>query len=351
MNTKKSIKQYFVIAFILSVTIALILRFPMIMGMIFREDDDHHRSGIEVGLNRFFIEMAITFLVAFAMFVMNYFILKPTEKHTNLKIKNILISVFLTFALVSFLNHLLFEVSSILEPLPTGRRHKEEFDITNFFVSAIVIGCTLIIRLIYQKQNYELENEKLRTESLQSQYESLKNQVSPHFLFNSLTAMKTLIRESPDLAGKYVDHLSQVLRYTLQSNEKKLVTLQEEMDFTDSYLFLIKMRYDTNLIIQIEIEQSKKHLLLPPLTVQTLVENAIKHNEISKRNPLTILIRTGKEETLMVSNQIQEKLTSEEGTGIGLSNLSKQYLLLGTRSILITQENNEFKVEVPLLRS
>ncbi len=350
MNNKKPIRQYLTISFILSATIALILRFPMIMGMIFREDDDHHRSGFEEGLNRFFIEMAITFFVAFAMFVMNYFILKPTEKHTKLKVWNVLVSVFLTFAMVSFLNHLLFEVSNFLEPIQTGRRHKEEFDITNFFVSVIVIGCTLIIRLIYQKQNYELENEKLRTESLQSQYESLKNQVSPHFLFNSLTAMKTLIRESPDLAGKYVDHLSQVLRYTLQSNEKKLVTLQEEMEFTDSYLFLIKMRYDTNLIVQIEIEESKKHLLLPPLTVQTLVENAIKHNEISKRNPLTILIKTGKDESLVVSNPIQEKLTPEYGTGIGLSNLSKQYLLLGNSPIQINQDKNEFRVEVPLIR-
>lgn len=351
MNSKKSIIQYFVIAFILSVTIALILRFPMIMGMIFGEDDDHHRPGFEEVLSRFFIETAITFVVAFAMFVMNYFILKPTEKHTNLKARNILISLFLTFALVSFLNHLLFEVSSFLEPMPAGRRHKEEFDITNFFVSVIVIGCTLIIRLIYQKQNYELENEKLRTESLQSQYESLKNQVSPHFLFNSLTAMKTLIRESPDLAGKYVDHLSLVLRYTLQSNEKRLVTLREEMEFTDSYLFLIKMRYDTNLNIQFEIEESKTHLLLPPLTVQTLVENAIKHNEISKRNPLIIRIQTGKDDSLAVSNPVQEKLTREDGTGIGLSNLSKQYLLLGNNSIQISQQNNEFIVEVPLLKA
>ena len=206
------------------------------------------------------------------------------------------------------------------------------------------------MRLIFQKQTYELEYEKLRTETLQSQFESLKNQVSPHFLFNSLTAMKTLIRESPDLAGKYVDHLSQVLRYTLQSSEKKMVSLSEELEFAESYLFLIKMRYDTNLIIQTDIHEDQTYLMLPPLTLQTLLENAIKHNEISKRNPLTILIQTNVNETLTVSNRIQEKLTPEEGTGIGLSNLSKQYLLLGEKAIRISQENNEFRVEVPLIR-
>lgn len=351
MDNKKLIRQYLTISFILSVTIALILRFPMIMAIFFRDGNDHHRMNIDVGATRLFIEMGITFIVAFVMFIMNYFILKPTEKHKKLTVKHIVVSVVLTLVLVSFLNHILFDLSTLEETIPQGRGHRNEFDITNFFVSVVVIGCVLIIRLISQKQTYELENEKLRTESLQSQFESLKNQVSPHFLFNSLTAMKTLIRESPDLAGKYVDHLSLVLRYTLQSNEKRLVTLQEEMEFTDSYLFLIKMRYDTNLNIETAIDKTRTNLMLPPLTVQTLVENAIKHNEISKRNPLIIYIKTGSDDTLIVCNRIQEKLTREDGTGIGLSNLSKQYQLLGNRAVQISQENNEFIVEVPLLKS
>ena len=351
MQNRRSQEQYFIIAFLLSLTIALILRFPMVMSMIFNEEEGRHHFDVEEGITYFLAETTITFIVAFAMFIMNFFILKPFDKHRRLKFKNILVAIVLTLIFVSLLNHLLFDLSRFIESFPTRRGHKDEFDVTNFFVSVIVISCILIIRLIHQKQIYELENEKLRLEGLQSQFESLKNQVSPHFLFNSLTAMKTLIRESPEIAGKYVDHLSLVLRYTLQSNEKKLVSLREELDFTDSYLFLIKMRYDSNLIIQFDIDTKQTQLMLPPLTLQTLVENSIKHNEISKRNPLSIRINTTPNETLVVSNPIQEKLTKEEGTGIGLSNLSKQYQLLGNKTINIHKMNNEFKVEVPLIKS
>lgn len=206
------------------------------------------------------------------------------------------------------------------------------------------------MRLIFQKQTIEVENEKLRSESLQSQFESLKNQVSPHFLFNSLTALKILVEDSPNAAKQYISHLSQVLRYTLQSNRKQLVTLGEELEFTESYIFLLRMRYDTNLIIQTEISDGFTDHRLPPLTIQTLVENAVKHNEISKEFPLLIRIQTTLNGHLQVTNKIQEKLTPEDGTGIGLTNLSKLYCLLGEYDIQIFKTDQEFKVEVPLIK-
>jgi LytS/YehU family sensor histidine kinase len=213
-----------------------------------------------------------------------------------------------------------------------------------------VVGCILIIRLIYLKQIINLENEKLRREALQSQFESLKNQLSPHFLFNSLTALKTLIREAPDTAQNYVNSLSRALRYTLQSNEKQLVTLKEEMVFMDSYLYLIKLRFDTNLSIITGIKEEYLSYRLPPLTIQTLVENAIKHNEISKEKPLRINIETTGDGKLSVWNDIQRKITEEEGTGIGLTNLSKQFHLLTGGDITISDQDNRFRVEVPLIK-
>jgi len=224
------------------------------------------------------------------------------------------------------------------------------FLLKNFWIPALVIACALVIRLIFQKQSVQIENEKLRRESLQSQYESLKNQLSPHFLFNSLTALKTLITEAPDQAQEYVNNLSKALRYTLQSNEKQLVTLKEEMDFTESYLFLIRLRFDTSLTVVTAIDGSFYDFKIPPLTIQTLVENAVKHNEISKRKPLTITIRTTKDATLIVTNNIQAKITEEEGTGIGLTNLSKQIQMLFDKDIIISNDNNEFSVEVPLIK-
>jgi LytS/YehU family sensor histidine kinase len=209
----------------------------------------------------------------------------------------------------------------------------------------------MIIRLIFQKQTITIENEELKREALQSQFESLKNQLSPHFLFNSLTALKMLITESPATAQDYVNSLSKALRYTLKSNEKQLVTLTEEMEFIESYLFLIRMRFGDNLSINTNISENLLSYSLPPLTIQTLVENAIKHNELSKRYPLNINIMTTENENLLIENDIQKKITAEEGTGIGLTNLSKQFQLLVNKDITIRIENNRFSVEIPLIRT
>lgn len=332
----------------------------MIMDMLFDEGGrgggggrggrgDHHQRIMTPDFTRFFVEITITFLVALVMFVMNFFILKPTDRHSRLTISRVFLSIGLTVLLVYILNQFLFSISENFDTRPPGRGRRDEFDFTNFYVSALVVGCVLIIRLVFQKQSIVLENEALKREALQSQFESLKNQLSPHFLFNSLTALKVLIRETPEKAQNYVNSLSKALRYTLQSNEKQLVSLKEEMEFMESYLFLIRMRYDTNLVVNSIIDDNLLMLKLPPLTIQTLVENAIKHNEISKRKPLTIEIGTTAQESLYVRNNIQKKFTEEGGTGIGLTNLSKQFLLLIDKDISITMDDEFFIVEIPLI--
>ena len=220
----------------------------------------------------------------------------------------------------------------------------------NLFCTAVVLICVFVYRLLQRQQMIELEIEKLRSESIQSQFESLKNQVSPHFLFNSLTALKVLIEESPGLAKQYVSHLSQVLRYTLQSKRKQVVPLEEELEFTESYLFLLKMRYDTNLKITVHVADKFRRWNLPPLTIQTLVENAVKHNEISDEFPFEITISAVDNAILHVANRIQEKLTPEEGTGTGLVNLSELFRLLVEKEIQIYKTETMFIVEVPLIK-
>ena len=348
MNTN-SVKSYFTIAFFLSLAIGITIHFPLVMSFLFGDGEGHHGERFMISFSHLGAELFITFLVALLIFTLNFFILKPLEKHGKLNTLIIILSVLLTLASVFILNHLFYTLLSILDSEPHPRGYQDEFIFRNFYVSALGIGCVLIIRLIFQKQSVQLENETLKGEAIQSQYESLKNQLSPHFLFNSLTALKTLINESPDTAQNYVNNLSKALRYTLQSNEKKLVTLKEELDFTESYLYLIKIRFDTNLKINVEIGEKYSSCRLPPLTIQTLVENAVKHNEVSKRKPLTLSIKTTDNASLIVTNSIQAKITEEDGTGIGLTNLSKQFQLLLGKEIIITRENNEFSVEIPLI--
>lgn len=344
-------KQFFVIAILLSLAIAVTIHFPAVMTYLFGGVEERHGEMVLLSFPEVGTELLITFILAFLMFTLNFFILKPVETHRKLPSVNIILAISLTLIAVYFLNHLFFSIRNNIVPDLHPRGHREEFDYTNFFVSALVVGCILIIRLIYQKQSINLENEKLRREALQSQFESLKNQLSPHFLFNSLTALKTLIREDPETAQTYVNNMSKALRYTLQSNEKQLVTLREEMNFMDSYIYLIKLRFNTNLSVITDIKAEYFAYYLPPLTIQTLVENAIKHNEISKENPLNINIIATEGEKLAVWNNIQEKITEEEGSGIGLTNLAKQYQLLIGREITVSKLNNQFRVEVTLMKS
>jgi uncharacterized membrane-anchored protein YhcB (DUF1043 family) len=346
---KNSIKRYLIITFLLSVAIGIMIHFQMVTELLFDDGEHRHGGKLIVSFSHLWWEYLITVGVAFLMFTLNFFILKPLEKPYKLKVFTIPVSVILTVISVFILNALFFSLLNMVDPEPRARGFHDEFIYRNFFVSGLVIGCAMIIRLVYQTQSVQIENETLKSEALQRQFESLKNQLSPHFLFNSLTALKTLINESPVIAQDYVNNLSKALRYTLQSNEKQLVTLREEMNFTESYLFLIKMRFDTSLSVNILTDEKYMIYRLPPLTVQTLVENAVKHNEVSKRNPLTLTIKTTESPSLIIMNTIHEKITTEGGTGIGLANLSKQFQLLIGRDILISNENNEFRVEVPLI--
>jgi len=347
-------RKYFGIALLLSLLICITIHFPLLLGALFGDEagrggeGGHRREVFDHGLAT--LEFLNSFLVTFLIFTLNFYVLKPFSRFHKMNFRIISIAFLLSFLSVLFLSLMYNVIKPFVGSEVNISRHHDELLFQNFFCSALALAAIFIIRLIFQKQTYELENEQLRTESLQSQFESLKNQMSPHFLFNTLTALNSLIRESPDIAEQYVNHLAQVLRYTLQGNEKKTVSLREEMDFTDSYLFLIKMRYGANLTIKTDIQEVHMSFELPPLTIQTLLENAVKHNEISNRKPLTIVIRTTENADLMVINQVQQKLTPEQGTGIGLTNLSKQFQLLGERDIQIIQVDNAFQVIIPLIK-
>ena len=343
----QNLKKYLIIALLISFAISILIHFPSYFDRI-AYDEENHITGQSI--LDFIFELTITALVAFLMFLMNYFILKPFHKQQDTKYFDILAATILTLVLVFFLNHSFFAIKRLLVPDDGQNHFRTHYTFQNMVVGTAVLICVIIIRLIFHKQRIELENERLNTESIQSQFDSLKNQVSPHFLFNSLNALQTLIRENADIAQKYVRHLSLVLRYTLQSNENKTVTLSEELNFLESYLFLIQLRFGSNFRIEMNINDEFTNFRIPPLTLQTLVENAVKHNEISRKKPLTIKLGTTSDQNMVVSNPIQEKINPEPGTGIGLSNLAKQYQLLADKTITIQKVNNEFTVIIPLLK-
>lgn len=191
--------------------------------------------------------------------------------------------------------------------------------------------------------------EELKRESVEAQFESLKNQVNPHFLFNSLNTLTALIEENPSLAVRYVNQLSQVYRYVLQSREKEVTNLKTELEFTTSYIFLLQKRFEQNLNFIVTIEEKYLSKKIAPLCLQMLIENAIKHNIVSSERPLNIHISIENENYITVINNLQLKNFPDHNTGIGLPNIVKRYSYLSESEVKIDESKSFFKVSLPLI--
>lgn len=187
------------------------------------------------------------------------------------------------------------------------------------------------------------ENEKIKY-----QFEALKQQVNPHFLFNSLNVLASLTYESPELANKFVKKLSVVYRYILTTSQNPTVNLSDEMRFVSTYLYLEKMRHENSLLVDIKEMPNNGTRQIIPVSIQMLIENALKHNTATPDKPLTILIEEG-ETGVTVSNNIQRR-NNINNTGVGLRNLRKQYEL-HNQQIIISEHNNNFTVFLPFIQA
>lgn len=192
-------------------------------------------------------------------------------------------------------------------------------------------------------------NEQLKNQQIKTQYEVLQNQMSPHFLFNSLNTLASIIPDDPDAAVNFTEKLSEVYRYILTNKDKELVELKDELDFVKSFIFLLSIRYPNNLKVEFAIEEKYSKLTIPPMTLQMLVENAIKHNVVSKSRPLHISIYIENGKSLVVKNNLQLKDSAEKSTKTGLENIKKRYLLLGGKQVDIITSAANFMVAVPLI--
>ena len=194
------------------------------------------------------------------------------------------------------------------------------------------------------------ESDQLKRENLQSQLEGLKGQVNPHFLFNSLNSLSSLISDDPEKAEKFLDEMSKVYRYLLRTNEEGLTSLESELQFIQSYFHLLKTRYGDGLEMETRINEKYSCYQIPPLTLQMLVENAVKHNMILKDSPLHILIMTTNSGKLVVTNNLQRKDRMVSSNKVGLTNIVKKYRLMKKEEISVRDDGKEFAVVVPLIQ-
>lgn len=236
--------------------------------------------------------------------------------------------------------------------------HQETGLFTRYRVAGFIVALfalTMYETLFFRSktQRLEAEKEQLARQHVESQLEGLRNQVNPHFLFNSLNTLTWLIADDSDKAVRFVRQLSKVYRYVLESREARIILLSEELDFMKSYVFLLGERFGENLKVKMEGLEAHSHLAIVPLSLQMLFENAIKHNVLSVQKPLSIEVFVQKnadgEPMLIMRNNLQHKKQVMESTGVGLENIRERYRILTGRDVEVIVSPQFFTVALPLL--
>ncbi|MEO1259750.1 MAG: histidine kinase [Bacteroidota bacterium] len=208
----------------------------------------------------------------------------------------------------------------------------------------------IIIKRALESYNLRQRNRELERRNVQAQFETLKNQINPHFLFNSMNILASLIPIDPEKAIKFTKGFSKLYRSVLQLKEQPLISLQEEMEFVSDYFLLQKMRFGDNLILNDNIPAEKLKDDLPPFALQILLENAVKHNIIAEDSPLEISIFT-EGDFIILKNNFQPRGSVENSTGTGLENLRSRYGLLGAGEVEVKETDGFFVAKIPLIKA
>jgi len=220
-----------------------------------------------------------------------------------------------------------------------------------FIVVSLLLLSTALYLYVKQREKRLKKLERLEKEKIQSQFETLRNQVNPHFLFNSFNTLVSEIEEHPKHAVEYVERLSDFFRNIITYREKDIILLEEEINIIKDYLFIQQKRYGHSFKVDININpQQQKQFFIAPLTLQLLAENAAKHNAILKSDPLLLEVFI-QNDWLVVRNNINPKKQSEVSTRLGLQNICKRYELLTGKEVIITKDEKHFTVQIPIIKN
>ncbi|MGH2664751.1 sensor histidine kinase [Flavobacterium sp.] len=292
-----------------------------------------------------FINSSITFL--FSLFIWHYNIYslpKFMARHTTKNFVNgrLLLSVIMGILMMILLvvaHQELFQVTKLDAPIM--------FELRGILINLIVYMFLHLLFQNYRTQQISLELERTESVNLGAQYELLKQQVNPHFLFNSLNTLKSMVEIQDPQSADFILKLSDFYRFTLESRKLDLIPLREELQILESYTYLLKARFEEGFIVTNDINSSCYDSAIPPFTLQLLIENCIKHNIVSLDKPLEIRLYTA-DDFLVVENKIQLK-KGALSTGVGLNNINQRFMHLIHKSIEIEKEETVFKVKIPLI--
>ncbi|MEW5676084.1 histidine kinase [Flavobacterium enshiense] len=305
--------------------------------------------------NNLLMNLQYTLLYSVCLYMTNSFIFIFLDKvfaNNRFTFKRVLIGFISSFVVSVFTIFLL----RIFEEVVIERDTLEEFinneRAANYLVATIITFIiTLIVHSVYFYRSYQenrVKEQKIIAGTASAKFESLKNQIDPHFLFNSLNVLSSLIEENPESAQKFTSSLSKIYRYVLEQRDKELVSIEEELAFAKTYMNLLKMRFENSIFYELPEKVNNLEAKIVPLSLQLLLENTVKHNVVSEKKPLRIRIFE-KDNCLIVQNDLQKKEVLKDRQGVGLQNIISRYAILTDRKVNITQSEKEFTVELPLL--
>lgn len=280
-------------------------------------------------INNLLIRSGYAFLVSYLLWLTNSFFVNKIKYrfiHPTINIIIILISASIThFSVLFFTDWLFFKTV-----------------IHSMFIHIIV----LLNKISFEKTKAEIELKELKHSQMEAELITLKEQLSPHFLFNTLNTLSTLTDNEE--VQEFVEQLSKVYRNILQYKEKRYISVKEELDILYSYWYIIKIRFEGTVSLKIDLSERTLNTLIPPLTFQLLIENALKHNIANRKQPLAINIHE-EDKHIVVENIIQLKYNNDRNTGVGLKNISKRYELIFNKNIVIQRENAIFQIKLPII--
>jgi len=341
-----------ILAFKLGAAMVLSLVWTFLLGYLFYGQFFYQ-------LNHFLFDLGYGF-VMFALFYEGYIrIITFLDKHFPKWQMNaekyllglVLFKIYsvLVFVIVGFIPSEIYQKGDLVGPLNDATALRLNFIIL-VLVSALYYGILTSFHIFKNIHQASLQAEKMQKEIAQAQFDSLKNQVNPHFLFNSLNVLTSLISLDPVMAEKFTEQLSKAYRYVLEHKADDMVPLKTELDFIYSYIFLVDIRFKDKLKVNINLPADRLNWLLPPLTLQLLIENAIKHNALSKKSPLQIDIEVNEDNYLCVTNNLQVRDDTIASTGVGLRNISNRYGYITDKPTRFGVEGRKYVTKIPLLQ-
>lgn len=270
----------------------------------------------------------------------------PWNKSGNLRF---FIHLLLALVFLLVLINITYVVVKIISSTPPTI---EQMVVTNFWGTVLFVPLFSIyfsLHFLKHWRQSELAAETMQKEAIRTQLASLKTQLDPHFLFNNLNILSSLVDTDPHRSKLFIEKFAEVYRSLLRSNTDDLIPLSEEMAFIESYIFLLRTRFDHHIQFTVNLKPNAGDRVIPPLTLQLLVENAIKHNDIREEKPLVIHLLQMEDDYLIVSNTLNEKKEKDDRKGSGLLNIQNRYAYFTDKKVKIQKTESHFEVQIPLL--